>query len=413
MNANKYFFVFVIIFSFIFNSCSESTKEHASIENIITSIELSNPEPVKVDIDNFAHILSFKFNNNDDISKVNIKINLASGYSLDNYSQSPFQCNLNDVKYFLISGNNNTIKYGIVISYSSATFTPPKGWEKLKKPDDYINVYRYTEKINDKNVNAYIAVADVNNKNTRFKVLGKASGESKTLTQFYNSYNKPCVVINGGYFWAGASLGLIVQNGTIIKNPPLSIIRKYNGVNTSYYATQGAFGKNTNGSYSATWVYPVASKLYSYSKPSENKAGEAPKPKPSENYPVKGEVWNPVEAIGAGPLLITKGEYKNMWQYELFDKFSGVGPNSNHPRTAIAYAKSGHLVLFVCEGRNKSQKIYGLNLKEVSDLLLELGCVEAINLDGGGSSCMLVDGNEVFVPSDGKQRSIPNVVVIY
>ncbi|MPM72200.1 hypothetical protein SDC9_119173 [bioreactor metagenome] len=97
----------------------------------------------------------------------------------------------------------------------------------------------------------------------------------------------------------------------------------------------------------------------------------------------------------------------------MFDTHSGVGPTVNHPRSAIGYHPSGHLVLFVCEGRNKTPNTPGLTLKEVSDILLQAGCTEAINLDGGGSSCMLINGMETIKPSDGSQRTITNAIAIY
>ncbi len=50
------------------------------------------------------------------------------------------------------------------------------------------------------------------------------------------------------------------------------------------------------------------------------------------------------------------------------------------------------------EGRNKTESIPGLTLQEVANRLLEIGCSEAINLDGGGSSCMLINGKETIKP---------------
>jgi exopolysaccharide biosynthesis protein len=45
--------------------------------------------------------------------------------------------------------------------------------------------------------------------------------------------------------------------------------------------------------------------------------------------------------------------------------------------------------------------------------MLDLGCVEAMNLDGGGSSCMLVNGKETIKPSDKEgQRPVPAVLAI-
>jgi exopolysaccharide biosynthesis protein len=46
-------------------------------------------------------------------------------------------------------------------------------------------------------------------------------------------------------------------------------------------------------------------------------------------------------------------------------------------------------------------------------MLKDLGCVEALNLDGGGSSCLLVNGKETIRPSDKTgQRAVPAVFII-
>ncbi|MEO6732892.1 MAG: phosphodiester glycosidase family protein [Ferruginibacter sp.] len=55
----------------------------------------------------------------------------------------------------------------------------------------------------------------------------------------------------------------------------------------------------------------------------------------------------------------------------------------------------------------------GASLTEAAQLMAGLGCEEALNLDGGGSSCMLIKGKETIKPSDkGIQRAVPAVLVI-
>jgi exopolysaccharide biosynthesis protein len=46
-------------------------------------------------------------------------------------------------------------------------------------------------------------------------------------------------------------------------------------------------------------------------------------------------------------------------------------------------------------------------------MLVQVGCEEALNLDGGGSSCMLVNGKQTITPSDKEgQRPVPAVFII-
>ena len=54
----------------------------------------------------------------------------------------------------------------------------------------------------------------------------------------------------------------------------------------------------------------------------------------------------------------------------------------------------------------------GASLPQAAQLMAEIGCVEALNLDGGGSSCMLVNGKEAIRPSDKVERAVPGVFVI-
>jgi exopolysaccharide biosynthesis protein len=55
----------------------------------------------------------------------------------------------------------------------------------------------------------------------------------------------------------------------------------------------------------------------------------------------------------------------------------------------------------------------GASLEEEAAILQQLGCIEALNLDGGGSSCLLVNGKETIKPSDKEgQRAVPAVFMI-
>ena len=92
--------------------------------------------------------------------------------------------------------------------------------------------------------------------------------------------------------------------------------------------------------------------------------------------------------------------------------FSGISPDSNQPRTAIGVTADNKMVFFVCEGREMTTGVKGLTTEDVANVLLDLGCVEAINLDGGGSSCMLVNGKETIKGSDGSQRSVASTVML-
>ena len=114
-------------------------------------------------------------------------------------------------------------------------------------------------------------------------------------------------------------------------------------------------------------------------------------------------------AVGGGPVLLQNRDIKITNEEER--KFYGTAINDKHPRTAMGYTKDNKLIVLVVEGRNPGIAEGG-TLGQLAQILKELGCVEALNLDGGGSSCMLVNGKETIRPSDKKQRAVPAVFMI-
>lgn len=77
------------------------------------------------------------------------------------------------------------------------------------------------------------------------------------------------------------------------------------------------------------------------------------------------------------------------------------------PRTAAGLTADGKtLILAVVDGRSTSSR--GMTLLQLGQAMADLGAHWAINLDGGGSSAMVVDGNVVNRPSDGGERTVGN-----
>ncbi|MBK8026408.1 MAG: phosphodiester glycosidase family protein [Chloroflexi bacterium] len=91
--------------------------------------------------------------------------------------------------------------------------------------------------------------------------------------------------------------------------------------------------------------------------------------------------------------------------------------NDLHPRTAVAVDQSGrHLILLVVDGRQANYS-EGATLDEAANLLLEFGAWDAINLDGGGSTTLVIAdsaGNPVQLNSPihthvpGRERPVGN-----
>ncbi len=118
--------------------------------------------------------------------------------------------------------------------------------------------------------------------------------------------------------------------------------------------------------------------------------------------------WNTIRhAVCGGPRLIENGRTSINGKEEKFDHSIVHG---RHPRTAVAMTFDGDLLLVVVDGR--SQRNAGMKLDELATYLRTLGARHAINLDGGGSSSMIVRGRTVNAPSDGRERRISNGILI-
>ena len=118
--------------------------------------------------------------------------------------------------------------------------------------------------------------------------------------------------------------------------------------------------------------------------------------------------WNTIRhAVCGGPRLISEGR-KDINGRE--EKFDNSIVNGRHPRTAVAQTFDGDLLMIVVDGRSKRNS--GMKLDELAAYLRTLGTRHAINLDGGGSSSMIVKGRIVNSPSDGSERRISNGILI-
>ncbi|MDX1919307.1 MAG: phosphodiester glycosidase family protein, partial [Candidatus Caenarcaniphilales bacterium] len=113
--------------------------------------------------------------------------------------------------------------------------------------------------------------------------------------------------------------------------------------------------------------------------------------------------------VGGGPFLLSKGEIIINTEIEGFSAKSGIG--SVAPRTAIGMTAPGRLIWLVADGRQKNS--VGLSLWELAALMKEIGVVEAINMDGGGSTTMVLNGEIVNSPSDPSLRSVSTALLLY
>lgn len=107
--------------------------------------------------------------------------------------------------------------------------------------------------------------------------------------------------------------------------------------------------------------------------------------------------------LGGKGILLRNGE--------LISDFSVEEPTTSfvsdrHPRTAVGVRSNGAWLFVVVDGRQpKVSK--GMTLAELAALMKSLGCSDALNLDGGGSTTLYLRGRVVNSPSDTGNRERP------
>lgn len=121
------------------------------------------------------------------------------------------------------------------------------------------------------------------------------------------------------------------------------------------------------------------------------------------------EINEKFEDIVAGvPQLIANGKIAVTWEQE---GSSRAFAETRHPRTAVAKLRDGKLILAVIDGRSETSG--GIGLEDLAAYLLELGAVDAMNLDGGGSSTMYLNGKVINQPSDKEgERKVGDALVV-
>ncbi len=204
--------------------------------------------------------------------------------------------------------------------------------------------------------------------------LVKAKGLQRTSALAKKA--KALAAVNGGYFRKdGTAVGSLVIKGKDL------------GLRALKMATALSFSKGPKGT-------PMVISI---------SGGRAKKAQ------VQAQQW----ILAAGPRLLEKGRVR-------IDKGFAHAPH-RHPRTAAGITAKGKLLLLVVDGRNP--KSHGLTCPELASLMKKLGCVSAINLDGGGSTTLYALGvgktGVVNHPSDNHlfdeagERRVGNALLLF
>ena len=228
-------------------------------------------------------------------------------------------------------------------------------WATTKVSDDIL--YRYHHFIDLFDSRQSITIIDVDlNKKVKVDIPYVTSGFLKTSEATIKE--KATAAINGSYFDTsiGGSTVFFKKDGEVINETR---------DNFTHYRENAGFAIDASGSVSII------------------------------DKPVSG--WKAVSAnslLTSGPLLVLDGKIVD----QLNQKFN----TNRHPRTAIGITPNNHLLAVVVDGR--SAEAQGMSTEELATLMNVLGCKDAMNLDGGGSSTAWINTHGIVnYPSDNKK----------
>lgn len=277
-----------------------------------------------------------------------------------------------------------------------------------------VHVYKTTDLLDGKPNIAYHVTVELKDKKLD---LSTAIGNGKrfTPTEYFEQYNQPLLVMNTTFFEFvhNSNLNLVINRGKLLAYQKHSIAGRGKDTFTYRHPFGSAIGITRKREADVAWLYTDTSLRYAYSSPQPVPVLKDSIADHKASYMLqKGHFrkWKMHTAVGGGPVLVHNGVIRVTNNEEL--KFAGKAIDDKHPRSAMGYTKDGKLIFLVIEGRFPG-KAEGASLTQTAQLLKDIGCIEALNLDGGGSSCLLINGKETITPSDKTgQRAVPAVFIV-
>jgi len=289
-----------------------------------------------------------------------------------------------------------------------------------------VHVYKTTDSINGKPNIAYYVIADLKDRKLKFAV-DTTYKRRLTPSAYYEKNNQPLLVVNTTFFSfaTNQNLNIVIQDGKLISYNNHSIPGKGKDTLTYQHPFSGAIGISRKRIADIAWTYtnPKLKQPYAIQSPAKSLRDSnniftyhtAKEYTTLINGHQGGVVqslkkWKMQTAVGGGPVLLQNGEIQITNNEE--GKFTGKAINDKHPRTAIGYTANKKLIILVVQGRFPGIA-EGATLTDVAEILQGLQCSEALNLDGGGSSCLLINGKQTIQSSDKQgQRPVPAIFLI-
>lgn len=251
-------------------------------------------------------------------------------------------------------------------------------------------------------LNIWVLDVDLNQKDLAVRsYITTSTANVRTLAQRFNVY----AAVNGGYFGGATSYSAVIYPNELKAKNIGAVTRN----SKSYPLMRSLFSVNEDGQPAVDWIYHYGSNpeqtyrfdepmAYSYNDPNPKTAPSSADGTPMEDILV---------GIGGGPTLVKNGQVYVTYNEEIMWG-SGVGLDNADPRTAVGYTADNHVIMVTADGRQTVSQ--GVSLPELAQIMISFGCVEAMNLDGGGSTQMAVPGININTPSE--NRSVPTILAV-
>ncbi len=274
-----------------------------------------------------------------------------------------------------------------------------------------VQVFKTTDSLYGKPFLAYYVKAKLKDKKLHF-TTDTTLGRRLTPLQFYDKNDKPLVVVNCTFFNfdKNQNLNVVIKDGKLVAYNIHTIPMKGKDTFQYRHPLGSAIGIDKKRNVDVAWLYTDSAhkKPLAFQQPVKAEKDSSLKIT-TDKFSAK-QKWKMQTAIGGGPVLVQNGKMQITNEEEL--KFTGKAINDKHPRTCMGYTSDGYLIIMAIQGRFPGIA-EGATLEQEAKLLIDLGCKEALNLDGGGSSCMLVNGKETIKVSDKTgERPVPAVFII-
>lgn len=264
---------------------------------------------------------------------------------------------------------------GVQAQSDSLTFARIRWNEKQIAEKAILKTYHFKDK-SLFNANENISFVEVNPKKSKMNISFAADGKVLKTVPVFAQENNADIVLNGTFFDVknGGSVDFIKVNDSVVNESRIS------GKRALHQQAAIAIKKNKlkilkwNGS--TNWESNIASK----------------------------------NTMVSGPLLILNDKPETL--------DTAAFNHLRHPRTAVGIKPNGNVILLTVDGRHENSA--GMSLFELTKVMNWLGCKNAINLDGGGSTTLWVKSENGIInyPTDNKkwdhegERKVANVIVL-